>query len=80
MVMGLIQKIARKEFSLQYQASGYGPNGYVILPAGKYYVSSFRQSQVYDEVWVSIKQSFWDESIEISIGDLLKLQKYEYYS
>jgi hypothetical protein len=78
--MEIFKSQYKQEFYLQYQSSGTGPQGIVILPPGKYILSGFRESSMQSEVWARIKQQMVQITYEISIEDLLRLQGYESYS
>jgi hypothetical protein len=78
--MEIFKNQYKQEFFLQYQASGTGPEGFVILPPGKYILSGFRESSMHGEVWARIKHHLIQKTYEISIEDLLRLQGYESYS
>lgn len=69
-----IYNISNKEFSLLYQSGGYGPNGYVILPPGKYIVTKAERHHTFGKIWVSIKQSGWNAPLGISLDDFYKFQ------
>jgi hypothetical protein len=78
--MEIFKSQYKQEFHLQYQASGMGPQGIVILPPGKYILTGFRESSMQGEVWARIKEVLVQKTYEISIEDLLRLQGYESYS
>ena len=74
--MKLSDNIPGNEFSLLYQAAGFGPEGIVVLPPGNYFVNNLDRHVYSGSVWVGVKQAAWSNSVKISINDLSKFQNY----
>ena len=72
-----MDSISDRTFTLQYQNCGYGPEGLVVLPAGDYYVTNVDQTSYLGPIWVSVKQSSWQEAIQIGLSDFYRFQEYK---
>ena len=75
--MNSMDSISDRTFTLQYQNCGYGPEGLVVLPAGDYYVTNVDQTSYLGPIWVSVKQSNWQEAIQIGLSDFFRFQEYK---